>query len=351
VTDTEASKALREAFDKYRTPDPSIVDQLPRGGTTLSYVGHAECTAVLITIDPLWSWEPRAWDEETGGPKVYQRGGHLMMWGYLTLLGKTMPCVGTAVAKKAEITDVEKELIGDLLRNGAMRFGIFVDLWAKDHPEADLPPERSVARPAVTQEGHGADSPRWLAVKERLLAMGDARKKVVNDLVEWNLFNEDRTPMLPYSPARMTRVEEMVSEAAGLMPVPAPAREARDDHDNDAVVPGPEIEDPSPAHAEHAVETILLALGVDEVPADVDPAFWYLADFKDADEVDWKAAARMLRTTQKAVLDDARKLATAMLKEQPNAAVRVPDRLDEIHGHLAIELRALLIKDAAGEPY
>jgi hypothetical protein len=35
----------------------------------------------------------------------------------------------------------------------------------------------------------------------------------------------------------------------------------------------------------------------------------------------------------------------------PHLGVTVPDRLDDIHGQLAVELRALLIKDAAGAPF
>ena len=46
----------------------------------------------------------------------------------MTLLGKSMICVGSARADKA---DYEKELIGDLLRNGSMRYGIALNLWSK----------------------------------------------------------------------------------------------------------------------------------------------------------------------------------------------------------------------------
>ena len=46
----------------------------------------------------------------------------------MTLLGKPMICVGSARADKPEY---EKELIGDLLRNGSMRYGIALNLWSK----------------------------------------------------------------------------------------------------------------------------------------------------------------------------------------------------------------------------
>jgi hypothetical protein len=93
----------------------------------LDFVGHAEVTLILTRVDPMWSWEPRAWDED-GGPRYRRSGNLLELWGTLTVLGKTLPCVGTCEASKAEAA---KELIGDLLRNGAMRFGIGTGLWSK----------------------------------------------------------------------------------------------------------------------------------------------------------------------------------------------------------------------------
>lgn len=52
------TEQLRKVLDDYKTPDPSIVGKLPRGGTQLDFVGHADITKLLIEIDPLWSWEP-----------------------------------------------------------------------------------------------------------------------------------------------------------------------------------------------------------------------------------------------------------------------------------------------------
>ena len=41
-----------------------------------------------------------------------------------------------------------KELIGDALRNAAMRFGVGINLWGKDHPEKDKPaPRKAKATP------------------------------------------------------------------------------------------------------------------------------------------------------------------------------------------------------------
>lgn len=140
------AEALEQIVAKYAQPDPSTLSKLPKptsrdntkgkcdvcGGwhglpaVHLDYMGHADVTLALIDVDPCWDWEPLA--VENGSPVIANQGGRLVMWGYLTVLGKRMLCVGTCEAGKG---DPEKELIGDLLRNGAMRFGIGTRLWSK----------------------------------------------------------------------------------------------------------------------------------------------------------------------------------------------------------------------------
>jgi hypothetical protein len=161
--------ALRNVLTVWGNPPSTLVDKLPKptkrdnekgscrecGGwhglpaVHLDYMGHASVTRALIEIDPEWSWEPIAFND-AGEPVVTLAGSHLRMWGRLTLLGKTLICVGTCDANKPE---PEKELIGDLLRNGAMRFGIGLALWAKDEwndlrPVEPLTPFDAVA-PAI----------------------------------------------------------------------------------------------------------------------------------------------------------------------------------------------------------
>ena len=126
MTDTEAR--LRSVVAGYAAPDPSTLATLPKGGANLSYMGHAEVTLALIDVDPLWTWEPLAIDPETGGPLIATQGNRLVMWGKLTVHGKSIIGVGTCEARKG---DPEKELIGDFLRNAAMRFGIGTKLWSK----------------------------------------------------------------------------------------------------------------------------------------------------------------------------------------------------------------------------
>ena len=117
---------LEDIIKQYGVPDPSIVGKLPRGGITLDFVGHAEINRILIDIDPLWNWSPVEF--VNGRPAINETNGMATMWGYLSILGKTMLGVGSARSDKP---DLDKELIGDFLRNASMRFGICLSLWSK----------------------------------------------------------------------------------------------------------------------------------------------------------------------------------------------------------------------------
>ena len=137
---------LEDIIKQYGVPDPSIVGKLPRGGITLDFVGHAEITRILIDIDPNWSWEPCGW--VNGRPAITETNGMATMWGNLTILGKSMLGVGSVRADKP---DLDKELVGDFLRNASMRFGICLSLWSKsewEEPAAPAPKSAGV----VSQE-------------------------------------------------------------------------------------------------------------------------------------------------------------------------------------------------------
>lgn len=141
----EQNKAeeLRNILKNYAKPDPSIVQQLPKGGTKLDFVGHADITRILIEIDPYWSWEPCGW--VNGRPAIHVENGIATMWGWLTVHGKEMLGVGSV---KADKIDLDKELIGDFLRNASMRFGISLNLWTKNQ-WADLDGDKPQTRTAV----------------------------------------------------------------------------------------------------------------------------------------------------------------------------------------------------------
>jgi hypothetical protein len=120
------TQLLRAVLDQYATPDPKIVGTIPRNGINLAYVSHADITKILIEVDPSWSWQPVEW--VNGRPAINVENGTATMWASLTLLGKSMLGVGSVRADKQ---DLDKELIGDFLRNAAMRFGIALSLWSK----------------------------------------------------------------------------------------------------------------------------------------------------------------------------------------------------------------------------
>jgi len=90
----------------------------------LDYVGHAALTDRLLDADPAWTWEPLSIAD--GLPVLDPFGG---MWIKLTVCGITRLGYGHAGDKQGG--DAIKEIIGDALRNAAMRFGAALDLWHK----------------------------------------------------------------------------------------------------------------------------------------------------------------------------------------------------------------------------
>jgi hypothetical protein len=100
----------------------------------LDYVGHAALTDRLLDADPLWTWEPLALRE---GLPAFDEGGGL--WIRLTVCGHTRIGYGHAASSSyKDIGSREKEVIGDAMRNAAMRFGAALELWHKG--DLHLPP-------------------------------------------------------------------------------------------------------------------------------------------------------------------------------------------------------------------
>ena len=99
----------------------------------LDYVGHAALTDRLLDADPLWTWEPLAYKD--GLPAFDTSGG---LWIKLTVCGHTRIGYGHAAPSSSkDIGSREKEVIGDALRNAAMRFGAALDLWHKGELHID----------------------------------------------------------------------------------------------------------------------------------------------------------------------------------------------------------------------
>jgi len=90
----------------------------------LDYIGHAGITDRLNQVDPLWTWEPLALTPH--GTPLMSDGG---MWGKLTVLGVSRIGFGDASGKTGP--NAIKEVIGDFIRNAAMRFGVATYLWSK----------------------------------------------------------------------------------------------------------------------------------------------------------------------------------------------------------------------------
>jgi hypothetical protein len=97
----------------------------------LDYVGHAALTDRLLDCDPAWNWEPMAL-AQNGAPAMDQSGG---LWIKLTVCGVSRLGYGHADGKQGG--DAIKEVIGDALRNAAMRFGAALDLWHKGDLHGD----------------------------------------------------------------------------------------------------------------------------------------------------------------------------------------------------------------------
>lgn len=134
------TKAQREAREKDRSlmvwKCPECGGAHHKNAVHLDYVGHAALTDRLLDCDPNWSWEPCV------APGLPNPGNG--MWITLTVCGVSRIGYGSADGKNGG--DAIKEIIGDALRNAAMRFGAALDLWHKgdlhaddDAPEADKP--------------------------------------------------------------------------------------------------------------------------------------------------------------------------------------------------------------------
>jgi hypothetical protein len=123
----------------------------------LDYVGHAALTDRLLDADPNWSWEPVAFRD--GLPAFDSTGG---LWIKLTVCDVSRLGYGHAAVKPNQDPGArEKEVIGDALRNAAMRFGAALDLWHKGdlHADSDEAAETPKAQPTAQTKTTGATAP------------------------------------------------------------------------------------------------------------------------------------------------------------------------------------------------
>ena len=149
---------LRQPFPAHQ------ISYLPKGGVKLAYVGHAALTDRLLDADPAWQWEPLTMNSN-GLPTMDDMGG---MWIKLTVCGVTRLGYGHAGAKTGG--DAIKEVIGDALRNAAMRFGAALDLWHKGDLHGDDKPEPMA--PNILAD--------WLAHVDSSANVGELKARVLD---------------------------------------------------------------------------------------------------------------------------------------------------------------------------
>lgn len=168
-------KPYKKDSPKGKCPECGGYHGLP--AVHLDYVGHAALTDRLLDVDPAWLWEPVAFTPE-GLPALDRNGG---LWIKLTVCGVTRYGYGSADGKNGG--DAVKELIGDALRNAAMRFGAALDLWHKGDLHADDEPPRPDPTPTLLADAEVAVIER-LAKEARVSIQSICERADVSELAE-----------------------------------------------------------------------------------------------------------------------------------------------------------------------
>lgn len=157
----------------------------------LDYVGHAGITDRLNEVDPEWNWEPLSFDQY--GLPMFSKDG---LWIKLTVLGVTRYAFGDAQGKSGP--NAVKEMIGDAIRNGAMRFGVGTYLWSKsekaehmrefDEQRAEEPktvnPKVEAVEPMVDPSTEKAKRRMWAAIKKWSELHGRVPEEVLDGVMK-----------------------------------------------------------------------------------------------------------------------------------------------------------------------
>ena len=181
MTTKENTESLRSIPDQWADPPKEWVATIPRGGVNLSYLGHADTTLALIQVDPEWTLD-LGWETSTGPVDCFALSNPsqpTIILARLTVLGVTRPCVGTVASWKGP--DSLKELMGDAIRNGAMRFGIATGLWSKAQRDGHDPD----ARP-----GKPKTNPDWHLNQLKHAAMGLVTERGLSREIASTMFAE-----------------------------------------------------------------------------------------------------------------------------------------------------------------
>lgn len=183
----------------------------------LDYVGHAALTDRLLDVDPRWSWEPVAFGQD-GMPALDRNGG---MWIRLTVAGVTRLGYGSADGKSGG--DAVKELIGDALRNAAMRFGAALDLWHK----GDLHVSDEAEEPKETPRQAKREEPQESAAVQ---AAGVAISLCLSEaaLVKWAADN--KAGIAEMTPADQAEVRRLYGLRLEKLRATVPSKAAETDN-------------------------------------------------------------------------------------------------------------------------
>ena len=157
----------------------------------VDFVGHAVVTDRLLSVDPEWSWTWGVDDPATGRPSKelsIERtpdGEPVALWMALTVGGITRRDVGYVEAGKSEPM---KLLVADALCRAAMRFGVALELWAKNGLEST---EAEPGQPSTMATANGSPRPplasaatiAGLRGRLGLIADPDRRRQAKRDFV------------------------------------------------------------------------------------------------------------------------------------------------------------------------
>lgn len=196
VTCRQCSQSQGRVCDKHSKRQCDICGNfMTTAHIHLDYVGHAEVTDRLLEADPYWEWDFLSRDIDPAAlaaiasaeqsiqagllevvidnsPPHFERdrdGNPIGLWITLTVDNVTRKGFGSVESAKFE---AEKQLIGDALRNAAMRFGVALALWSKGQLESesadDFRPAPDRAQPGAPPNtadappiGNGEAPPLW----------------------------------------------------------------------------------------------------------------------------------------------------------------------------------------------
>lgn len=152
----------------------------------VDFVGHAHVTQRLLEVDPAWNWVPMGIDAN-GMPVIDEYGG---LWIKLTIGPETRIGYGHADGRKGG--DATLIAIGHAIRIAAMRFGVALEQWMKEAPDAPAP----AGKPAV-EEATLTPAQRAGQLRALIAQIGAQDDKTIDDIAaefrEWSNGTEINT--------------------------------------------------------------------------------------------------------------------------------------------------------------